>query len=303
MSHEIRTPLNGILGFTELLIRGADGGNEQERADFLKTIRSSGKHLLQLLNDVLDISKIEAGQLQVETITCSPHQLLAEVVSVLRVPARKKGITLDYRWETGIPETIQSDPHRLKQLLMNLVNNAIKFTDEGSVLVVAKLVEAGGKSLIQFEVRDTGIGIAPTKLESIFSPFVQADYFGHAQIRRHRVWGWRSAIASPSRSAAILTVESKLGHGSVFTATIEAGDLTGVTITARPPVAVSGDVGRQTFHRRQPRRHADPARRRRRNQSQADWPVPHPQRRERRNGRERRARVARRRTSTISTSS
>jgi signal transduction histidine kinase/DNA-binding NarL/FixJ family response regulator len=245
MSHEIRTPLNGILGFTELLIRGADGGNEQERADFLKTIRSSGKHLLQLLNDVLDISKIEAGQMQVELITCSPHQLLAEVVSVLRVPARKKGITLDYRWETGIPETIQSDPHRVKQLLMNLVNNAIKFTDEGNVLVVAKLVEAGGKSFVQFDVRDTGIGISPEKIESVFNPFVQAD---SSVTRKYGGTGLGLAISYRIAKSlgGELKVKSNLGHGSVFTATLEAGDLTGVTITARPPTAVSGDVGQQS---------------------------------------------------------
>lgn len=244
MSHEIRTPLNGILGFTELLIRGADGGNEQERADFLKTIRSSGKHLLQLLNDVLDISKIEAGQMQVETITCSPHQLLAEVISVLRVPARKKGITLDYRWETGIPETVHSDPHRLKQLLMNLVNNAIKFTDEGSVLVVAKLLDSGPKPMLQFEVRDTGIGIPAEKLESIFRPFVQADT---SVTRKYGGTGLGLAISYRIAKSlgGDLSVESNVGHGSAFTATVEAGDLTGVTVTARPPVAITGDVGRQ----------------------------------------------------------
>jgi signal transduction histidine kinase/DNA-binding response OmpR family regulator len=241
MSHEIRTPLNGILGFTELLIRGADGGNEQERADFLKTIRSSGKHLLQLLNDVLDISKIEAGQLQVETITCSPHQLLAETVSVLRVPARKKGITLDYRWESGIPETILSDPHRLKQLLMNLVNNAIKFTDEGSVLVVAKLLDLGKTPMLQFQVRDTGIGIPAEKLESIFHPFIQADT---SVTRKYGGTGLGLAISYRIAKSlgGDLTVSSNVGHGSVFTATVEAGDLTGVTIAAGSPVAVAGDV-------------------------------------------------------------
>ena len=245
MSHEIRTPLNGILGFTELLIRGADGGNEQERADFLKTIRSSGKHLLQLLNDVLDISKIEAGQLQVETITCSPHQLLAEVISVLRVPARKKGITLDYRWETGIPETVQSDPHRLKQLLMNLVNNAIKFTDEGSVLVVAKLLDSSAKPMLQFQVRDTGIGIPLEKLDTIFHPFVQAD---NSVTRKYGGTGLGLAISYRIAKSlgGSLSVESNVGHGSVFTVAIDAGDLTGVTITARPPVAVNGDVSRDT---------------------------------------------------------
>jgi signal transduction histidine kinase/CheY-like chemotaxis protein/HPt (histidine-containing phosphotransfer) domain-containing protein len=242
MSHEIRTPLNGILGFTELLIRGADGGNEQERIDFLKTIRSSGKHLLQLLNDVLDISKIEAGQLQIETITCSPHQLLAEVISVLRVPARKKGITLDYRWESGIPETIQSDPHRLKQLLMNLINNAIKFTDEGGVLIVARLLDDGKRPMVQFQVRDTGIGIAPEKLETIFRPFVQADT---SMTRKYGGTGLGLAISYRIANSlgGKLTVESNVGHGSQFTATIAAGDLTGVTVTARPTIPAAGDVG------------------------------------------------------------
>jgi signal transduction histidine kinase/CheY-like chemotaxis protein/HPt (histidine-containing phosphotransfer) domain-containing protein len=245
MSHEIRTPLNGILGFTELLIRGADGGNEQERIDFLKTIRSSGKHLLQLLNDVLDISKIEAGQLQVESITCSPHQLLAEVISVLRVPARKKGITLDYRWESGIPETIQSDPHRLKQLLMNLINNAIKFTDEGGVLIVAKLLDDRELPMVQFQVRDTGIGIAPEKLETIFRPFVQADT---SMTRKYGGTGLGLAISYRIAKSlgGSLTVESNVGHGSQFTATVAAGDLTGVTITARPTIAATGDVSTQS---------------------------------------------------------
>jgi len=245
MSHEIRTPLNGILGFTELLIRGADGGNEQERIDFLKTIRSSGKHLLQLLNDVLDISKIEAGQLQVETITCSPYQLLAEVISVLRVPARKKGIRLDYRWESGIPETIQSDPHRLKQLLMNLVNNAIKFTDEGGVLIVAKLLDDCQQPIVEFQVRDTGIGIAPEQLETIFRPFVQADT---SMTRKYGGTGLGLAISYRIAKSlgGGLSVESNVGHGSRFTATIAAGDMTGVTITARPSVPAGGDVGAQS---------------------------------------------------------
>lgn len=245
MSHEIRTPLNGILGFTELLIRGADNGDELERIDYLKTIRSSGKHLLQLLNDVLDISKIEAGQMQVEKISCSPHQLLAEVVSVLRVPARKKGIALDYYWESGIPETIQSDPHRLKQLLMNLVNNAIKFTEEGSVTVVAKLVETDGKPKLQFAVRDTGIGIPAEKLQSVFDPFIQAD---NSVTRKYGGTGLGLPFSRRIANAlgGELTVTSEVGRGSVFTATIETGELTGVTITARPPVETVGDVAQPT---------------------------------------------------------
>jgi signal transduction histidine kinase/CheY-like chemotaxis protein/HPt (histidine-containing phosphotransfer) domain-containing protein len=245
MSHEIRTPLNGILGFTELLIRGADGGDEAERTDFLKTIRSSGKHLLQLLNDVLDISKIEAGQLQVEKIPCSPHQILAEVTSVLRVPARQKGISLDYRWESGIPETIQSDPHRLKQLLMNLISNAIKFTEEGSVLVAASLDESGANPKLKFEIRDTGIGIPDHMLGSIFHPFVQADT---SVTRKYGGTGLGLAISHRIAHSlgGDLTVASKVGCGSVFTATIDPGDLRGVAITKRPAAATIGDVKKPT---------------------------------------------------------
>ena len=115
MSHEVRTPLNGILGFTELLIRGADGGNEHERQEFLRMIRDSGRQLLNLINDVLDISKIESGKFRVEMAPHSPDQILAQVVSLQRVKAVEKGLTLDYRWDSRIPETIQTDPHRLNQ--------------------------------------------------------------------------------------------------------------------------------------------------------------------------------------------
>ena len=126
---------------------------------------------------------------------------------------------------------------------MNLVNNAIKFTDEGSVLVVAKLLDSGERPMLQFHVRDTGIGIPPEKLESIFHPFVQAD---NSVTRKYGGTGLGLAISYRIAKSlgGDLTVESNVGHGSVFTVTVEAGDLTGVTITARPPVAVAGDVGR-----------------------------------------------------------
>jgi signal transduction histidine kinase/CheY-like chemotaxis protein len=241
MSHEIRTPLNGILGFTELLLRGADQGNEQERTDFLRTIRSSGRHLLELINDILDISKIEAGQLQVEEISFSPHQVLAEVVSVLRVPAQKKGIVLDYRWESGIPATVRSDPHRLKQLLMNLINNAIKFTDEGSVMLVAKLENALQGAKLRLEIRDTGIGIPADKLQTIFQPFVQAD---SSVTRKYGGTGLGLAISRRIAQAlgGDLSVESTMGRGSVFAAAINVGDLSQVTIMDQPPTSQAGDV-------------------------------------------------------------
>jgi PAS domain S-box-containing protein len=244
MSHEIRTPLNGILGFSELLRRAPDSLSETDRQEYLEAIASSGRHLLTLINDILDISKIEAGHLQVEQVPCSPHQIIAEVVSVLRVPAQEKGISLDYRWESGVPATIQSDPHRLKQLLINLVGNAIKFTEQGSVLVVASLDMENGGSLLRLEIRDTGIGIGKDKLDLIFEPFAQAD---SSVTRKHGGTGLGLAISRRIAEAlgGGVQVTSEVGRGSVFVATIATGDLTGVTIHEKPQEKLVGDVTHQ----------------------------------------------------------
>ncbi len=241
MSHEIRTPLNGILGFTELLIRNADQGNEAERRDYIRTIRSSGKHLLELINDILDLSKIEAGQMQVELTACPPHQLIAEVVSVLRARAQEKGITLDYRWASEIPDTIQTDPYRLRQLLMNLVGNAVKFTAKGSVHIVSQLVKQGDAPRLVIEVRDSGIGISNEHLESIFQPFVQAD---NSVTRQFGGTGLGLAISRNicESLGGSLTVQSELGHGSTFTAILPTGDLSGVHLGDRPANHHSGDI-------------------------------------------------------------
>ena len=240
MSHEIRTPLNGILGFAEILLRGKSI-SEEERQDYLGTIASSGKHLLMLINDVLDLSKIEAGQLQVECLACSPHQIIAEVISVLRVHGQEKGVGLEYRWESGIPETIQTDPYRLKQLLMNLVGNALKFTQQGRVMVIAKLVTEDKESKLWLEVRDTGIGIATDKLATIFDPFVQAD---SSITRKHGGTGLGLAI---SRNIAEglggrLWATSELGVGSTFFVTVSTGDISGVKMLDRPPQVSTGDI-------------------------------------------------------------
>ena len=248
MSHEVRTPLNGILGYTELLIRGADDGDEHQRLDFLQTIRSSGRHLLQLINDILDISKIESGQLRMESVVCSPDQILADVVAVIRVPAAEKGITLDYRWESRIPETIHTDPHRVKQLLMNLVNNAIKFTHQGSVLVLASLDDAEGGPRLRIKVCDTGIGIPDNRRETIFQPFEQIDT---SVTRKFGGTGLGLAI---SRRIALslggtLTVESIVGQGSVFTATIATGDLFGVRMLDMSPPVVIAEVPQEPSQR------------------------------------------------------
>ncbi len=241
MSHEIRTPLNGILGFTELLIRNADGGDEAERRDYVKTIRTSGKHLLELINDILDLSKIEAGQLQVESTSCSPHHLIAEVISVLRARALEKGISLDYRWDSEIPESVQSDPYRLRQVLMNLVGNAVKFTENGGVNVVARLKRSGSESLLELEVRDTGIGISKEHLGDIFKPFVQAD---NSMTRKFGGTGLGLTITKNicESLGGKLSVSSELGNGSAFTATLPTGDLANVNFSERPPMAGNGDI-------------------------------------------------------------
>jgi CheY-like chemotaxis protein/HPt (histidine-containing phosphotransfer) domain-containing protein len=161
------------------------------------------------------------------------------------VPAKKKGISLEYRWESGVPEAVHSDPHRLKQLLMNLINNAIKFTDEGSVLLVAKLEQARQGAKLRLEVRDSGIGIPAEKLHTIFQPFVQAD---SSVTRKYGGTGLGLAISRRIAQAmgGDLTVESTLGHGSVFAAAIDVGDLTNVKIMDQPPTSLAGDVKQES---------------------------------------------------------
>jgi PAS domain S-box-containing protein len=241
MSHEIRTPLNGIIGFTELLVRSGRDILDEDYDDYLHTIRKSGQHLLELINEVLDLSKIEAGQLQVESIECSPHQVIAETVSVLRVRAQEKGISLEYRWDGEIPATIQSDPHRLKQLLMNLVGNAIKFTEQGCVMIVARLDTTDDVPRLAIEVRDTGVGIPQEKLETIFQPFMQAD---NSVTRNYGGTGLGLTISRRIAESlgGRLDATSELGMGSVFTARISTGNLDKVTILEQPPEYRSGDI-------------------------------------------------------------
>jgi signal transduction histidine kinase len=136
MSHEIRNPMNAIVGFTDILRRGLED-SESTRTTYLDTIHASGTHLVELINDILDFSKIEAGKLELEIRECSPYQLMNEVVNVLRMKAEQQSLNLSINLRGAIPETIQADPTRLRQILMNLVGNAIKFTAEGGVRIVA----------------------------------------------------------------------------------------------------------------------------------------------------------------------
>ena len=199
----------------------------------METIHTSGKHLLGLINDILDLSKIEADRLELEQVRCSPHAIIAEIVSVLRVKALEKKLTLDYHWRSGVPETICYRSARFRQLLMNLVGNAVKFTESGKVQIVAELVQDKSDPRLVIEVIDTGVGISTDKFEAIFDPFVQAD----TSVTR-QFGGTGLGLTISRRIAQALgggiSVSSEVGKGSTFTVTIATGPLDGVRILAAP---------------------------------------------------------------------
>ena len=229
MSHEIRTPMNAILGFTELLKRGYSR-DQQDAAKFLNTIHSSGRHLLDLINDILDLSKVEAGQMEMELLDCQPHLIVREVVEVLSARAAEKGLLVSVEASSAIPRTIRSDPARLRQVLTNLLGNAIKFTERGSVRVVLHLDQGQNQDqgsaapLYRIDVIDSGIGIAADKLGSIFEAFVQAD----TSVTR-RFGGTGLGLAISRRFARALggdiVVSSVPGQGSTFAITVACGAL------------------------------------------------------------------------------
>jgi PAS domain S-box-containing protein len=226
MSHEIRTPMNAILGFTEVL-RGGYDGTADERKEYLNTIHTSGQHLLSLINDILDLSKIEAGRMEIETLRCSPHQIIFDVIRVLQARAEQKGISLVYDIPDPLPETILSDSAKLRQILINLVGNAIKFTEEGGVSLHAKLADESDTAKLVIQVADTGCGMAPDAIHRVFEPFAQAD----SSITR-RFGGTGLGLAISKRLAQTLggklDAESELGQGSVFTLVIDPGSLEAV---------------------------------------------------------------------------
>ncbi|MFW5692944.1 MAG: PAS domain S-box protein, partial [Thermoguttaceae bacterium] len=226
MSHEIRTPMTAILGFAEMLL--GEPGLERappERVDAIRTIQRNGQYLLNLINDILDLSKIEAGKLEVERAACCPAHVLAEVKDLMQVRADAKNLPLLLEYEGPIPESIESDPLRLRQILINLVGNAVKFTETGSVRMVARLVRRPGEpDLFQVDVVDTGIGLTPAQQARLFQPFSQAD---SSTTRKYGGTGLGLAISK--RLAEMLgggiVIDSEPGKGSTFRVTVAAGDL------------------------------------------------------------------------------
>ena len=252
MSHEIRTPLNAILGFADVLRAG--DCTPAERRDHLDVIHGSGKHLLALINDILDLSKVEAGRMEFSRRPCDPQAVLADVLSTLRVRAAEKGLTLESRWVGPAPAAVTTDPDRLRQVLINLVGNALKFTEEGSVRLLAEVVPAGPGDRggddgeprgprFAVEVHDTGEGIPADKLGLVFDPFRQADA---SVTRRHGGTGLGLAISRriAAELGGGLTATSRPGWGSVFRLEVDAGDLSAADwadAARRPGEAVRPD--------------------------------------------------------------
>jgi PAS domain S-box-containing protein len=229
MSHEIRTPMTAMLGYTDLL--GEDGFVNQTpalRAEYVGTIKRNGEHLLAIINDILDISKIEAGKMSAERMAVSPAQLMHEVESLMALRAHAKGITLETHADTALPATIQTDPMRLRQVLMNLIGNAIKFTELGGVQVRASLDEAtAGGPFLRIAVVDTGIGLEPAQLGKLFEAFSQSDdsitrKFGGTGL------GLRIAKSLAALMGGDIAVASEVGVGSTFTLMISTGPLDGI---------------------------------------------------------------------------
>jgi len=261
MSHEIRTPITAMLGFTDLLIEEAQSGercthpgdcpSRPRQVQYLHTVRNNGRHLLEIINGILDLSKIEARRLTVEQVRCAPVQIVTDVFNLMQVRAIDKNLGFELTYADELPEYIHTDPTRLRQILINLVGNALKFTDTGRVDIAVRYLPPQGTvgPRLQFDIVDTGIGLTAEQVERLFQPFSQAD---GSTTRRYGGTGLGLAISQ--RLAEMLggkiVVTSDPGGGSTFTLTIATGSLDGVRIgppnlpatepTTSTPVAPAG---------------------------------------------------------------
>jgi signal transduction histidine kinase/CheY-like chemotaxis protein len=245
MSHEIRTPMNAVLGMAAMM----EGTNlTSEQRDFIETIRVSGETLIELINDILDFSKIEAGRVDLECIAMHPKALVTETINLLRLKAEDKGLTLRGNIADDVPEKLTGDPTRIRQILINLVGNAIKFTEKGSISIDVKVDTAEDlKVKLLFSVTDTGIGIPRERMDRLFRPFSQVD----ASTTR-KYGGTGLGLAISSRLCELMNgrmwVESKPGKGSTFFFTAEL---------LPPPMDGSGDEAEECASA--PEKSVDPA--------------------------------------------
>jgi signal transduction histidine kinase/CheY-like chemotaxis protein len=242
MSHEIRTPMTAILGYAELCL--APDIPETDRRRYAEIIHTNGEHLLSVINDILDVSKIEAGRMTVEPTLCSPFDVVSEVRALMEVRAREKGLELSVAIASPVPEIVRTDPTRLRQILLNLVNNAIKFTDQGSVVLrfgMETVAEnAAHVEKLVFEVRDTGVGLSREQIERVFRPFVQADT---STTRRYGGSGLGLTISQTLARllGGDLTCLSEPGRGSTFRVLIDPGPLEEVRRLEQFPESSEGE--------------------------------------------------------------
>ncbi len=235
MSHEIRTPMTSILGYSSILLEGLR--DDPNLSGAAQTIQRNGEYLLELINDILDLSKIEAGALRVEALPCCPTHVVNDVVNLMQVRADSKQLALRVEYQGSLPDQFQTDPTRLRQILVNLMSNAIKFTEHGEVRLVVRGVP-GETSFLNFEVHDTGIGMTGEQLGRLFQPFTQAD-----GSTTRKFGGTGLGLSISKRLAELLggtlTVCSAPGKGSVFTLSIKScscDSSTWQTPPSQPPV-------------------------------------------------------------------
>jgi CheY-like chemotaxis protein len=257
MSHEIRTPMTAILGFAELL-REDDANSRalENRTRVIDTITNAGKYLMAVVDDILDLSKIEAGKMKVERIDTDLSRILQEVNSLLRPRAVSKGLVLKIQLRSPIPEKILSDPTRLRQILMNLIGNAIKFTEVGTVTVTALMEDHAGKCKLSIDIEDTRLGITTEVASNLFEAFSQAD---NTVTRKFGGTGLGLTICrrlAELMGGNVLLVRSELGQGSCFRVELPIVLVPGTTFlnsleivhsplamnATEPPVTLSGRI-------------------------------------------------------------
>ncbi|WP_136667907.1 ATP-binding protein [Flavobacterium sp. H122] len=224
MSHEIRTPINAVLGFTDLLL---DEERDEKKLNYLKSVKTAGDNLLFLINDILDLSKIEAGLFQIDQNPFNLHDAIKNTFSILEISAKHKGLNFTYSIADNVPEYIIGDKNRLSQILINLLNNAIKFTPKGSVNLKVTLND---KSYLKFDIIDSGIGIAPDKLKTIFERFSQAE---ESTSKKYGGTGLGLNISKQlvEKQKGTITVQSELNIGTTFTFTLPFELATNVSST------------------------------------------------------------------------